>query len=140
MENQEYKDALAKDDKEEQLLIRSAKWEAQNFSKVGFLLALIPFAIRMFVTFIYSTLLSIGGDKIRWLYKVSSYYNVFLRITCCIGVAGLVISALGYKKSAKDDVVSKKFSAVGIAFGSLQAWLLLSAFISLIIGKIANAL
>lgn len=139
MENQENKDELSKEEKEEQLLIRSQKAETRNLAKGGFLIVLISEIFVVLLSFINSCLFSAGSNGMQMFQKMSNYYNVFIIIAHIIGTVGLIISAVGYKKSLKDDTLSQKFSAVGLTLGAIHAWSLVSSIIFQIINAIAAA-
>ncbi|MDE5549408.1 MAG: hypothetical protein K2J13_04055 [Clostridia bacterium] len=134
MENQEYKDELSKEEKEEQLLIRSEKAAANNLAKGGFMTALAPYGFMLFISFISSCILYGGG--VDAYYRLQNLYIALRYICLIIGIVGLVISILAYKKTSKDDTKAKVFSALGMGFGSLSAWLLATDVIYRIIQAI----
>ena len=136
MENQDYKDELSKDEKEEQLLIRSAKAETQNIAKAGFLMAVVPYALILFMSFISNCLLATRGVSI--FYKYQTLQTAIRYICMIVGTVGLILSVMAYIKSSKDkdDIKVKVFSSLGMGFGAINAWLLVSDVIYHIIQAI----
>ena len=138
MENQEYKDELSKDEKEEQLLIRSTKAETKNLVMGGFFIALISEVFVVILSFINSCMFSAGSKGMQAVYRLSNYYNTLVIISHVIGTVGLIISAVGYKKSLKVDTTLQKFSAVGLTLGAIHAWSLVSSILFRIINALAT--
>lgn len=135
MENQDYKDELSKDEKEEQLLIRSQKAETRNLAMGGFYIALITEIFVVILSFINSCMFAAGSKGAQTYYRLSHYYNALVIISHVIGTVGLILSAVAYKKSLKNDTITQKFSAVGLTLGAIHAWSLVSIIIPLVIAK-----
>lgn len=136
MEEQEYKDELSKEEKQEQLLIASAKRETQNLSKLGFMMALVSYAFYTFVSFINSCLFRAGIKGYQLYKEFQPLEQPLYYITGIVCIAGMIISIFGYKRSTEDDATSKKFAAVGITLGSIRAFGFVCAIIYAIIQAI----
>ena len=124
MQENEKKDELSKEDKEENLLIKKSNEEARKIAKIGFIIAVSSTAFILFLSFLLSCLVAIKSGSLNAGF--SKAYNVLYRIGQIVCIAGLIVSIIGYVKAAKDDTKSKIFSAIGMTLGAMQAW----AFVS----------